>query len=85
MTTESKTFFQKYWQAILIAITINVAIGIVTNVGAYKVLLYKVDTNQSKNDTQDQSIFELQQNQMFISAKENLQLPNSLTMSRGAN
>ena len=83
MTTESKTFFQKYWQAILIAVSINVIIGIATNVGAYKVVLFKLDQTMNRTEIQGQSIFELQQNQMYISAKENLDLPNSFTQARG--
>ena len=45
MTEKSKNFFQNYWQAILIAVTINVIVGILTNVGAYKVVLYKLEEN----------------------------------------
>lgn len=83
MTQESKSFFQKYWQAILIAISINVIINLFTNLGAYKVILYRIDENEQKNKVQDQSVFELQQNFIYIAAKENYDLPHNFTMSRG--
>jgi len=75
MTTESKNFFQKYWQAILIAITMNVIIGIMTNIGAYKVVLYKIENNIIKDEMQEISITRNQQNLIYIAAKENLNLP----------
>ena len=83
MTEKSKNFFQNYWQAILIAVTINVIVGILTNVGAYKVVLYKLEENIKQDETQSQSIFELQLNQITIANKENIDLPNKFTNSRG--
>lgn len=75
MTTESKTFFQKYWQAILIAVSINIVIGVATNIGAYKVVLYKIENNIIKDELQEMSINRNKQNLIYIAAKENLDLP----------
>ena len=75
MTTESKTFFSKYWQAILIAVSINIIIGVATNIGAYKVVLYKIENNIIKDEMQEISITRLEQNLIFVAAKENINLP----------
>lgn len=75
MTAETKTFFQKYWQAILLAVSINIIVGITTNVGAYKVVLFKIEQNIKNDEEQAKNIKNNQQNIIYIAAKENLSLP----------
>lgn len=82
MVKETKTFFQKYWQAILIAVSMNIIVGIITNVGAYQVVLYKLEENIKQDEVQGQSIFELQLNQMTIANEENIKLPCKYTNAR---
>ena len=83
MTTEAKSFFKRYWQAIAIAVSINVVIGVFTNIGAYKVVMYKMNQDHNKNIIQDQSIFELQINQNTLANKTETLLPYNYTMCRG--
>lgn len=85
MTKESKQFFKKYWQALVIGITLQIVIGIIISTGSLRLALKQIEDNKNTNKVQDQSVFELQMNQQTMSTltKTNKELPYSYTMSRG--
>lgn len=83
MSKDSINFFKKYWQTILIAVSINLVINVVGNIGAYQVVLYKIDQGQKTNESQSQAIFQLQSNQTYLYGKFGYYMPYKLSNTRG--
>ena len=72
MAPETKSFFRKYWQTIVIGLSLQIIVGLVVGAGSIRIGLNQIQENVNDIKTLKRSNVELKMNQLYIATKEEL-------------